>query len=230
MAQASRVIVISGVTSGLGHAMVEFFSKSAHTVIGCGRTIEKIQDLNTSHSSGPKRFHVLDVSADQDVKNWADEIIGNFGVPDLLINNASVVNKTANFWKMPMEDFDRTLDVNIKGVANCIRHFAPQMIKAKKGTIVNFSAAWGKSASPRVSAYCTSKFAIEGLSKAVASELPDPVTCVSLDPGVINTPMLQKIFGNAAAKQQTPEAWVEKAGPFILSIDRSMNGKSVKVK
>lgn len=233
MAQARKLIVISGVTSGLGSAMVEFFNRvGSHTVIGCGRTSAKIHGLNMDASSSTefKKFHVVDVSVDEEVKNWADEIISNFGVPDILINNASVVNKTATFWKIPSQDFDQVLDVNVNGVANCMRHFLPEMIKAKKGTVVNLSAAWGKTVSPRVSAYCTSKFAIEGLSKSVASELPDPLTCVPLDPGVIHTAMLEKIFGKAASKQQSPQDWVEKAGPLILGIDRSMNGKSVKVK
>ncbi len=232
MAQSGRLIAITGVTSGLGAALVEFFSRSSvHTVIGCGRTDSKIQDLNIDYADGPmKKFHMLDISKDSDVKAWSEEIISNFGTPDLLINNASTINKLQNFWKIPIEEFDHVLDVNIQGAANCMRHFVPAMIKAKRGVVVNISAIYGKMASPKVSAYCTSKFAMEGLSKSVASELPDPLCCVPLDPGVIHTPLLEKMMGKAASKQQTPEAWAEKAGPFILNIDRSVNGKSVKVK
>jgi len=226
---AGRIIAITGVTSGLGAAMTKFFVQSSHLVIGCGRTNSKIDELNLEYSLGHDQFHVVDVSNNEEVKEWAERIAMDFGVPDLLINNASIANKSEKFWKLPAEDFDSALDINIKGVSNSMRCFLPYMIKAKKGIIVNMSAAWGKSVSPRVSAYCASKFAIEGLSKAVAAEVPDPLACVPLDPGVINTPMLQKIFGNAAAKQQKPSDWVEKAGPIILDISRSDNGKSMKV-
>ena len=227
---AGRIIAITGVTSGLGAAMTNFFARSSHLVIGCGRTKSKIDELNLEYSLGHDQFHVVDVSNNDEVKEWAERIAMDFGVPDLLINNASIANKSEKFWKLPAEDFDSALDINIKGASNSMRCFLPYMIKAKKGIIVNMSAAWGKSVSPRVSAYCASKFAIEGLSKAVAAEIPEPLACVPLDPGVINTPMLQKIFGNAAAKQQKPIDWVEKAGPIILDIGRSDNGKSMKVK
>ena len=227
---AGKIIAITGVTSGLGAAMTSFFIRSSHLVIGCGRTASKIDQLNLDYSLGHDQFHVVDVSKDCEVKDWAEKIVMDFGAPDVLINNASIANKSEKFWRLPSDDFDNALDINIKGVSNSMRCFLPYMIKAKKGIIVNISAAWGKSVSPRVSAYCASKFAIEGLSKAVASELPEPLACVPLDPGVINTPMLQKIFGNAAAKQQTPSDWVEKAGPIILDISRSDNGKSMKVK
>lgn len=230
MAQAGRIIAITGVTSGLGAAMTQFFARSSHVVLGCGRTASKIEDLNFEHATGHDQFHVVNVANNAEMEEWAETIVADFGVPDLLINNASIANKSEKFWKVPSEDFDSALDINIKGVANSVRHFLPHMVKAKKGIIVNISAAWGKSVSPRVSAYCASKFAIEGFSQAVAAEIPSPLTCVPLDPGVINTPMLEKIFGKAAAKQQAPSDWVEKAGPFILNIDRSMNGKSLKVK
>ena len=226
---AGRIIAITGVTSGLGAAMTKFFVQSSHLVIGCGRTKSKIDELNLEYSLGHDQFHVVDVANNEEVREWAERIAMDFGVPDLLINNASIANKSEKFWKLPAEDFDSALDINIKGVSNSMRCFLPYMIKAKKGIIVNMSAAWGKSVSPRVSAYCASKFAIEGLSKAVAAEVPGPLACVPLDPGVINTPMLQKIFGNAAAKQQKPSDWVEKAGPIILDISRSDNGKSMKV-
>lgn len=227
---AGKLIAVTGVTSGLGAAMTQFFIRSSHIVVGCGRTSAKIEDLNLGHSLGHDQFHVVDVSKLDEVEAWASQIVADFGVPDILINNASIANKSDKFWRVPADEFDYALDTNIKGVSNSMRCFLPHMIKSRKGVIVNISAAWGKSVSPRVSAYCTSKFAVEGLSKAVASELPDPLSCVALDPGVINTPMLQKIFGKAAAKQQMPSDWVEKAGPIILDINRSNNGKSMTVK
>ena len=227
---SGKLIAITGATSGLGAAMTQFFSRFSHVVVGCGRNTSKIDDLNLQYSLGHDQFHVTDVSKMKEIEQWANQVITDFGVPDILINNASIANKSEKFWKVPQDDFDDALDINVKGVSNSMRSFLPHMIKAKKGIIINISAAWGKSVSPRVSAYCASKFAVEGLSKAVASELPAPLACVPLDPGVINTPMLQKIFGNAAAKQQLPSDWVEKAGPMILDINRDNNGKSMKVK
>jgi len=109
-----------------------------------------------------------------------------------------------------------------------IRHFVPEMIKAGKGVVVNFSSGWGRSVAVNEAPYCASKWAIEGLSKAMALELPEPLTCVPLSPGIVDTPMLKICFGEQRASlHYSPEEWAETACPFILSIDHSQNGSSL---
>ena len=116
----------------------------------------------------------------------------------------------------------------IKGVTTVIRHFVPEMIKVGKGVVINFSSGWVRTAAVNEAPYCASKWAIEGLSKAMALELPDPLTCVPLNPGLINTAMLQICDGKEVASlERSPEEWAETACPFILSIDRPQNGSSL---
>ena len=79
------------------------------------------------------------------------------------------------------------IDVNIKGVANVIRHFVPAMIARESGVIVNLSSYWGRSVSPEVAPYCATKWAIEGLTRALAQELPQGLAAVPLNPGIIDT-------------------------------------------
>src|SRR5205085_98631 len=132
----------------------------------------------------------VDVSCDSAVRAWAESVLQGGFVPDLLLNNAAVVNANARLWEVPAEEFDRVIDVNIKGVANVIRHFVPAMIARKCGVIVNFSSGWGRSTSPEVAPYCATKWAMEGLSFALAQELPRGMAAVPLNPGIINTEML----------------------------------------
>ena len=80
--------------------------------------------------------------------------------------------------------------------------------------IVNFSSGWGRSTSPEVAPYCATKYAIEGLTLALAQELPEGMCAVPLNPGIINTDMLQTAFGEGASAYPTPEKWAEKAVPF----------------
>ena len=101
--------------------------------------------------------------------------------------------------------------------------------KQKKGVIVNFSSGWGRSVSPEVGPYCMSKWAIEGLTKAMAEELPNGMAAVPLDPGIIDTEMLRSCWADGAGNYPKAEAWAEVAAPFILSLGAKDNGKSISV-
>jgi NAD(P)-dependent dehydrogenase (short-subunit alcohol dehydrogenase family) len=103
------------------------------------------------------------------------------------------------------------------------------MIKAGRGVIVNLSSGWGRSVSPEVAPYCASKFAVEGMTRALAAELPDGLAAIPLNPGVINTDMLQSCWGDDAAQYPSPKEWAERAVPFLLGLNRKDNGQSLSV-
>jgi NAD(P)-dependent dehydrogenase (short-subunit alcohol dehydrogenase family) len=221
-------IVITGITRGLGRALTDYYIAEGHTVIGCGRGAEGILDLRFAHPA-PQDFSVLDVADTTKVELWAERVLGVHGTPDFLINNAALMNDPAPLWAIPADKFSRLIDVNIKGVANVIRAFVPAMVKEKKGVVVNFSSGWGRSVSPEVAPYCASKWAIEGLTKALAEELPEGMAAVPLNPGIINTAMLQQCWAGGADSYPQAEAWAKKAGPYILSLSAKDNGHSVDV-
>jgi NAD(P)-dependent dehydrogenase (short-subunit alcohol dehydrogenase family) len=168
-----------------------------------------------------------DVSCDDSVKTASSLIIKRFGAPNILINNAAVMNTPKPLWEIAANEFNHLTEVNINGVANMIRHFVPNMIKERNGLIVNLSSGWGRATSPEVAPYCATKWAIEGLSSAMAQELPQDVSCVALNPGVINTEMLQKCWGNAAEAYQKPKDWAKLAVPFIEKLSSKDNGKQI---
>ena len=110
-----------------------------------------------------------------------------------------------------------------------IRHFVPAMISAGSGVVVNFSSGWGRSTSPDVAPYCATKWAIEGLTQALADELPSGMAAVPLNPGVIHTDMLDSCFGASAASYPSPETWAKRAVPFILGITTKDSGQPLTV-
>ncbi|OHE81469.1 MAG: oxidoreductase [Verrucomicrobia bacterium RIFCSPLOWO2_12_FULL_64_8] len=222
------LIVITGVTRGLGRALAEWYIGHGHTVSGCGRSGMEIFELRSTHPE-PHSFDTVDVTETVKVGMWAERIIGTQGAPDFLINNAALVNKPAPLWKVPAPEFSKLIDVNIKGVANVIRAFVPAMVEAKHGVIVNLSSGWGRSTSPEVAPYCASKWAIEGLTKSLADELPEGMAAVPLNPGVINTDMLQVCFGESASGYPKAAEWAQRAGPFILQLGPKDNGRSLSV-
>lgn len=222
----SKTIVITGVTRGIGRALAAEFIQAGHTVLGCGRSARAIEELRETFPK-PNDFYELDVSSDEGVKSWAGLVLTTQGPPDVLINNAALINKCAPLWEIEAEEFDEIIDVNIKGVANMIRYFVPEMVKRRAGVIVNLSSGWGRSVDAEVAPYCATKWAIEGMTKALAEELPSTMAAVPLSPGTVNTEMLQSCFGHSANSSVTPEIWAKKAVPFILGLSARDSGKSL---
>lgn len=225
---AKKIVLITGVTRGLGRAMVDEFVRLGHTVLGCGRSKDGIEQLRRQVGQ-PHDFAAVDVASDDEVKVWASRLLGSHGPPDLLLNNAGVINRNAPLWEISAREFSQVIDVNVKGIANVIRHFVPEMIKRKRGVIVNFSSGWGRSADAEVAPYCASKWAIEGLTQAFAQELPSGLAAVALNPGIINTEMLQSCFGGSASGYLSPAKWAKSAVPFLLTLGPGDNGQQLTV-
>jgi len=216
-------VTITGVSRGLGRAMAEEFIRLGHTVLGCARSAKSITELRGRFGK-PHDFEAVDVASDEKVRAWARRVLKSHGAPDLLLNNAAIINKNAPLWKVGAEEFDQVIDVNIKGVANVIRHFVPAMIERGNGVIVNFSSGWGRSADAEVATYCATKWAMEGLTRALARELPAGMAAIPLNPGVINTEMLQSCFGGSASAYPMAEEWAKQAFPCLLTLGSKHNG------
>src|SRR6185369_9536021 len=151
-----KTILITGVSRGLGRALAEEFIRLGHVVIGCGRSEKETTQLQKQFPS-PNDFAVVDVSSDEQVDAWAKRVLKSHAAPDLLLNNAALINRNAPLWKISAQEFSDVIDVNVKGVANVIRHFVPAMIQAGRGVIVNFSSGWGRSTDAEVAPYCATK-------------------------------------------------------------------------
>jgi NAD(P)-dependent dehydrogenase (short-subunit alcohol dehydrogenase family) len=218
------LIVITGATKGLGRALAEGFAAGGHTVVGCGRSADAIASLRRKPGA-PHVFDVIDVTREDQAKEWAERTIGAHGAPDLLVNNAATINRNAPLWEVPTDEFDRVIDVNLKGVANVLRHFVPAMIARGSGVIVNLSSGWGRVTAPEVAPYCATKWGIEGLTRALAQELPPGLAAVPLNPGIVDTDMLRSCFGKKAADYFGPEEWATSAVPFLLQLGPKDNGQ-----
>ncbi len=220
-------IAITGCSQGLGHALLEEFVKAGHTVAGCSRSSTKMQQLSEQFGE-PHFFKAVDVSQEAEVAKWADELITQIGVPDLVINNAAIINQLRPLWEVPVSEFQKLVDINIVGVQSVIRHVLPAMIEQGSGVMINLSSGWGRSVSPEVAPYCASKWAIEGLTQALATELPPGMAAIPLSPGVIATDMLRQAWGEeGVAGYRTPAQWAVQAAPFILSLGAQHNGQSL---
>jgi NAD(P)-dependent dehydrogenase (short-subunit alcohol dehydrogenase family) len=224
----NKKILITGVSRGLGRAMAEEFIRLGHTVIGCGRSEKAIAELRKQFAS-PNDFAVVDVASDEQVAAWAKRILQPHGAPDLLLNNAALINRNAPLWEVPAKEFSDVIDVNINGVVNVIRHFVPAMVARRAGVIVNFSSGWGRSADAEVAPYCATKWAIEGLTNSLSQELPSGMAAVPLNPGIIDTDMLRSCFGGSSSSYPSPSKWAKTAVPFLLGLGAKDNGRQLSV-
>ncbi|MBM4094583.1 MAG: SDR family oxidoreductase [Planctomycetes bacterium] len=223
-----RVVVVTGVSRGLGRALADELIERGHRVYGCCRSSQAVQELRERHGS-PHDFRIVDVSADDEVRQWAEGLLQTGPAPDLVLNNAALINRNAPLWEVPPDEFSRLIDVNIKGVYYVARHFLPALIRQGRGVLVNFSSGWGRSTSAEVAPYCASKWAVEGLTQALAEELPDGVAAVPLNPGIIHTEMLKSCFGADASSYPSAQEWARRAVPFLLSLSRQHNGQPLTV-
>lgn len=223
-----RNIILTGVSRGLGRAMLDGFAQEGHAVFGCATNAEVVEQLKGKFPE-PHQFEVVDVSDFEQVSAWSNKIATSGVVPDLIVNNAAVINTSQVLWEISPQDFDALMKINVTGSFHVIKAFLPAMMNAGSGVIVNFSSGWGRSTSPEVVPYCASKWAIEGLSRGLAQELPRGLATVAFNPGVIHTDMLDSCFGGMASSYPSPEQWAARAVPFLLGLDASDNGRSLDV-
>lgn len=202
------------------------FSSRGWTVAGGARNIDALEGLSKQIDIN-SLFLPMDVSDPESVESFARNIKENLGVPDLLVNNAGLINKNAHLVDVSPEEFSAVMAVNLGGIHNMIRSFVPMMKDAGRGIIANFSSYWGQSTAPEVGPYCATKWGVEGLTRSLAQELPDGLGAVAFNPGVIHTDMLRSTFGDQAQDYESPQIWAVHAVDKLEGLTVADNGKTV---
>lgn len=226
-----NIVVITGITKGLGEAMLDQFVTKGFTVLGCGRDQEKLEILSRKY---PKcEFTLVDISHSFGVKDWVQYLIEKYGVPKIVINNASLIDyPRRSFCEANIEHLQQVIQTNLLGTMQVSHAFLPSMrLYPNKTAIINISSGWGRQADVGLAGYCASKFGIEGLTSVIAQENIGFVTALTLDPSDgIATEMLAKCTSEEYYNSRpTPQEWAEIAVPYILSIKPEQSGKQLTV-
>lgn len=184
-----KVVVITGASSGLGEATARYLSERGAKVVLGARRAERIQSLAADLVSkgGQAVAVVTDVTRHEDVKALVDTAVQTFGRVDVLINNAGLMPHSP-LERLKIDDWDRTIDVNIKGVLYGIAAALPHMKSQKSGHIINVSSVAGRTVRPGSAVYAATKSAVLMISEGLRQEVkPYGLRTTVISPGAVAT-------------------------------------------
>ena len=187
---SGQVAVVTGAGRGIGAAIARTLAALGATAVLLGRTQSTLDGTARAIVDAGGRTEVIpcDVTVLHQVEYAAARIDSTFGRLDVLVNNAGIGGFTDVLHKLAPDEWDRIVNTNLRGVYYMIRAFAPMMIKANSGQIINISSLAGKNALPRGAAYAASKWGLNGLTYSVAEELRGNNIRVSvICPGSVET-------------------------------------------
>src|SRR5579872_1783151 len=190
MRLSGQVAVITGAGRGIGAAIAEKLGSLEAAVVLCGRTRAPLESTAAviDGAGGRTVTAECDVTDLRSVEQLAVRVRQELGRIDILVNNAGIGGFGGPLHQMPPESWDQVLNTNLRGVYYCIRAFAPMMISARSGHIINISSLAGKNALPNGAAYSASKWGLNGLSYSAAEELRGHNIRVSvICPGSVDT-------------------------------------------
>lgn len=184
-----QVVLITGVSSGIGKQLAIDLAARGATVVGCGRSEEGLQEtlLEMRLKSPSSTVHVCDVGRPEQVKGMVQRVLSDHGRIDILINNAGF-GLYQNFVDTPLDSIEAMMRTNFLGAVYCTKEVLPSMIARRHGHIVNISSVAGKIGNPKMAAYSASKFALIGLTESLYHELrPLGIQVSVICPGPVRT-------------------------------------------
>ena len=203
----NKVAIITGGASGIGRETALLFSREgAKVVVADNNQAGGLQTISEVKEIGDGLFVITDVSNRHQIKQLIDETIAKYGKIDVLINNAGIA-QDALFSKMTTEQWDRVIEINLKGTFNCIQSVISIMINQGHGVIINASSVVGLFGNIGQVNYAAAKAGIIGMTKALAKELGKKgIRVNALAPGFTMTPMLANVPQNIleVIKEKTP--------------------------
>lgn len=185
-----KTVLITGASSGFGKACAQKFAKEGYQIIACARRIERLQALKTELERN-YNISVHPIELDVRDKKAVDESIAslpqNFSTVDVLINNAGLAAGLASFANADMDDWERMIDTNVKGLLYVTRATLPR-IPHKTGYIINIGSIAGHDVYPNGNVYCATKHAVRALNKAMRCDLSGSgIRITTIDPGMADT-------------------------------------------
>jgi NADP-dependent 3-hydroxy acid dehydrogenase YdfG len=196
-----KVVVITGASSGLGEAAARHLSRHGAKLVLGARRLERLQALARELSLGDEAAVQTDVTQYAQVKNLVDRAVKSHGRIDVIINNAGLMPQSL-LERLKVDEWDRMIDVNIKGVLYGIAAALPYMKDQKSGHIINVSSVAGHKVAPGGTVYSATKHAVRVISEGLRQEVkPYNIRSTVISPGAVATELPNTITDRAAAER-----------------------------
>ena len=187
----NKITLITGATSGIGRSCATIFAKNGHDIIITGRRIDRLEEVSKELKS---KYGINVLPLAFDIRNNSEVISAISSLPnewikiEILINNAGLAVGLNTIHEGEIDDWERMIDTNVKGLLYISRAVLPLFVKNKKGHVINIGSIAGKEVYPFGNVYCATKHAVDAITKAMRTELvKDGVKVTQIAPGAIET-------------------------------------------
>ena len=228
----NKVILVTGCTRGMGNKLFEHFAQDnrVKAVIGVSRPSDKIEKMKHQYAAiktnKTMRVYGVDVTDFMAVENLVKQLEKDNLIPDILINNAAILGPVKPLWEVTPHEFELTMKTNVDGAFYFLKYFTPAMKDKKNSVIVNMSSGWGRGVEKNFGVYCTSKWALEGLTQSAAKDTQNTeLSIVALAPGIVDTDMLSE--ANLGNKGVSLDQWIKSFPDLIFSITKQHSGQQL---
>ncbi|MGE8147614.1 SDR family oxidoreductase [Pseudomonas frederiksbergensis] len=189
-----KVVVITGASSGIGEATARLLASLGARVVLGARRVERLEALvaELKQSGYSAEFQAVDVTRRDDVQAFIDFAVERFGRVDVIVNNAGVM-PLSKLESLKVEEWDRMIDVNIRGVLHGIAAGLPPMQAQRSGQFINIASIGAYSVSPTAAVYCATKFAVRAISEGLRQEVGGDIRVTLISPGVTESDLAESI-------------------------------------
>jgi NADP-dependent 3-hydroxy acid dehydrogenase YdfG len=191
-----KIIIVTGASSGIGEATALTLSKEGAKIVLTARREDRLKELKDKITSNGGQALVVpgDVTKKSDYENLVKKTLGEYGTIDVLINNAGLM-PLSYIKKLKTDEWEKMVDVNIKGVLNGVAAVLPTMIENKSGHIINISSSAAHAYFPGGAVYCATKAAVKMFSEGLRKELAPQygINVTSIEPGAVSTELMDTI-------------------------------------
>ena len=228
-----KTAIVTGASQGIGRSLAMALGSAGAQVAICARNEARLEEVAREiESQGGRVFsRSCDISDRDACEGFVDAVLGAFGRLDILINNAGALGPRSMVLDYPAHIFEEVVKTNIVGTFSLTQIALPHLLKSEPGVVLNLSSGLGRFGVREVSAYCASKFAIEGFSQSLADEYPgESLISMAVAPGMVATDMLKAFLDqDDVSSYLDPERVGEGFVELLKLADAGWTGRSLDI-
>jgi 3-oxoacyl-[acyl-carrier protein] reductase len=228
MELTGQTALVTGGSKGIGRAICLALGREGANIVIAARNENRIKEtMDELRETGSRALAVkADVRYEEDVKSLISKAVDRFGRLDILVNNAGVAYRKP-LEETSIEEYERIMDTNLKGIFLCTKYAIPYIKNSNNGKIVNISSGAGLHGIPELSIYCASKSGVISITQSIASELEGKIKVYAICPGGVDTDMYRSLFGHKP--QLKPEHIAKKVLELVSPDSKVASGKIIEV-